>query len=78
MPPLVRQSTIRKIEGNIRECMRHYLQAHNDTLMFAVCAKCVISCISDHVMLLFLSALWEMAPARVFFAYTHACLPEWN
>lgn len=31
----------------------HYLQAHDDTSVFAVCAECVVSCISHHAIVFF-------------------------
>lgn len=84
IPPLERQyAAIIKIEDNIRDrnadqCMvqYHHPQAHNGTKIFSVCAKCVICCISNHVIVFFFSTISETTPAQASFAYT--LLPEWN
>lgn len=63
-----------KITLETEQCMHqcHSIQARRDTLMLALCASCVTTCISDHATAFFfpLSPASDTTHARAFFAYT--------
>lgn len=75
----VLQSAIWKNEGSTKaeQCMRQcgFLQAHNGTLMFAVCAKCVICCMSNHVIVFSFPPCWRWHLRKPSLP-THSCLSE--